>query len=216
MNIKRLPKKIIVLISVLCGIFILWMVSFLCIKAGIEKKLSREIVSRTNCPASVRIYSDMFSLFGGHIRKAKADIKTDNNAGYVRLTLSGIRINVKDPQKSSVKHMDFDIKVSENTLLGAIKGGANNMNIQMSGGYVTVSTGQYSATGILQAAGPAVYLRIVKSTAEGYNVDPSYIDSKINPIVRKDNMNIKKLEYMAEGFYNITGEVTRLEGLRGF
>ncbi|MBR4748192.1 MAG: hypothetical protein IK083_01290 [Abditibacteriota bacterium] len=220
MNIKRLPKKTVVIAAIACGVFLLWMVSYLCIKAGIEKKLSGEIENKTHSPARVRIYSDMFSIFGGRIRKANVDITTDNNTGYVKLTLSGIRINARDPQQSNIGKMVFDIKVSENTLLGIIKSGAQNLNIQMSGGYVTVSTNQYNAVGVLQASGPSVYLRIVRASAGGYAVDPSSVDKQINPIISKDNLNFKRFEYLAggsnAGFYVMTGEVTRLDGLRGF
>ncbi len=218
MKKSKLTKKQIVAISVAGGVLLLWLVSYMCIKAAMESQLEKMIEKQTSLPSDIDISSDMFSIIGGNVRKVKADIKTDNGNGYCRISLKKVRLNLKDKSKNKIGSADIDVKVSEKTLEGYLAKAFSDQlsdlraSLTMQNGYVYLQQSGFTSTGVLQAANSSVYLRIIDTNA---GIDPKIMDQKINPVFTNNNISFTKLEYSG-GFYLIKANLTAPDGLPSF
>ncbi len=208
---KKLTKKQIVALSITAGVILLWIISYACIKGAMEKQLEKLITSQTSYPAKVDIGSDMFSILGGNLRFVKADIHNAAKTEYCRVILKGLKLNIKDQDKSRIKSADFDIKLSEaafaDLLINKFK-----QQIQLSNGYVYLTKDKYSVVGVLTASGNQLFFKVVNSNS---GLPASVIESKINPIHINQNINFRKFEYNS-GYYYVSGSAANLTGLKSF
>ena len=208
---KKLTKKQIVALSITAGVILLWIISYACIKGAMEKQLEKLITSQTSYPAKVDIGSDMFSILGGNLRFVKADIHNAAKTEYCRVILKGLKLNIKDQDKSRIKSADFDIKLSEAAFADQLINKFKQQHLQLSNGYVYLTMNKYTVIGVLTASGNQMYFKVVDSNS---GLEASVIESKINPIHINQNINFRRFEYNS-GYYYISGSASNLTGLNG-